>query len=225
MEPTLAQVLRAWELSAPLHAPNPGCSADDLAEAARHLDRRLPAAFKQLYAVAGGGSFLHGNLVLEPLLPAGGNDGASAVTTSADLLRAQDWPIPHGLVMIGGNGSDDLFGLWAPGDDEARPLVVQAGEVFEDASFAVVGDDLPSFLAGWTAYHLLLLGDELDVGPALDALGVPAQLRVQSSGLGDEDLDALLAWSSPHLPDVHPDPYERGLTAGDLAQIARAMPY
>jgi hypothetical protein len=127
--------------------------------------------------------------------------------------------------MIGGNGSDDLFGLWLPGDDEARPLAVQVGETFEPASFAVVGDDLESFLAGWTAYYLLLLGDEIDVGPALDALGVPAQLRVQSSGLGDEDLDALLAWASPHLPDVHPDPYERGLTADDLAQIARATPY
>jgi hypothetical protein len=61
MDPNLAQVLRAWELSAPLHDPNPGCSADDLAEAARRLGRRLPAAFKQLYAAAGGGSFLHGN--------------------------------------------------------------------------------------------------------------------------------------------------------------------
>jgi hypothetical protein len=224
MDATLAKVLRAWELSAPLHDPNPGCSADDLAEAARALGRRLPAAFKQLYASAGGGSFLHGNLVLEPLLPPDGDNGEGAVTTSADLLRASEWPIPHGLVMIGGNGSDDRFGLWLPGDDEARPLAVQVGEIFEDASFAVVGDDLPSFLAGWTAHYLLLYGDEIDVGPALDALGVPAQLRVQSSDLGDDDADALLAWASPHLPDVHPDPYERGLTADDLAQIARAMP-
>jgi hypothetical protein len=225
MDATLTSVLRAWELSAPLHEPNPGCSADELAEAARVLDRRLPAAFKQLYAAHGGGSFLHGNLMLEPLLPPDGDDDALAVTTNADELRAADWPIPHGLVMIGGNGSDDLFGLWLPGDAEARPLAVQVGEIFEPASFAVVGDDLESFLAGWTAYYLLLLGDELDVGPALDALGVPAQLRVQSSGLGDEDLDALLAWASPHLPDVHPDPYERGLTADDLAQIARAVAY
>src|SRR3954453_10987005 len=113
MATTLDSVLRAWELSASLHEPNPGCSVDELEQAARRLDRRLPAAFKQLYSAHGGGSFLHGNLVLAPLLPAAGGDGG-AVTTSGDELRAADWPIPHGLVMIGGNGSDDLFGLWLP---------------------------------------------------------------------------------------------------------------
>src|SRR3954452_21400058 len=133
MHTTLASVLRAWELSAPLHEPRPGCSADELAEAARVLDRHLPSSFKQLYGAHGGGSFLHGNLMLEPLLPVG---GGSAVTTGADRLRASEWPIPHGLVVIGGDGADDHFGLWLTGDAEARPVAVQIGETFEPASFA-----------------------------------------------------------------------------------------
>jgi hypothetical protein len=224
MDATLAKVLRAWELSASLHQPNPATSADEIAQAERQLDRRLPAAFKQLYATAGGGSFLHGNLVLEPPLPLAGEEDGMALTTASALLREAEWPIPHGLVTFGGNGADDHFGVWLPGDREAHPLIVQIGEIFEDAAFAVVGDDVASFLAGWSAYYLLQLGDESDAGPALDALGVPAQLRVQSSNLGDDDMDALLAWASPHLPDVHPDPYERGLTAGDVAKIARAAP-
>jgi hypothetical protein len=224
MEATLANVLRAWELSASLHQPSPAASADEVAEAERQLGRRLPAAFKQLYAIAGGGSFLHGNLVLAPPLPPAGADGGMALTTGSSLLREAEWPVPHGLVTFGGNGADDHFGVWLPGDREARPLIVQIGEIFEDASFAVIGDDLASFLAGWSAYYLLLLGDEADAGPALDELGVPAQLRVQSSDLADDDLDALLAWASPHLPDVHPDAYERGLTADDVAKIARAAP-
>jgi hypothetical protein len=222
VDATLEQVLRAWELSAALHEPRPAAPEGDLDEASRRLGRRLPVAVKQLYATANGGSFLHGNLALAPLLPAG--DDGTSVATGADALRAAEWPIPHGLVVLGGNGADDHFGVWLPGDAEARPLVVQIGETFAPESFAVVGDDLVSFLTGWSAYYLLLLGDDADVGPALDALGVPAQLRVQSSQLGDDDLDALLSWASPHLPDVHPDPYERGLTADDLAQIARAMP-
>lgn len=126
-------------------------------------------------------------------------------------------------MVFGGNGADDRFGVWLPGDREARPLIVQIGEIFEDASFAVVGDDLASFLAGWSAFYLLLLGDEVDVGPSLDELVEPAQLRVQSSDL-DDDMDALLNWATPHLPDVHPDRYERGLTADDVAKVARAAP-
>jgi hypothetical protein len=224
MAATLEKVLRAWDLSASLHRPNPAASAEEIALAERQLDRRLPASFKQLYAAAGGGSFLHGNLVLEPPLPRAGADEDMALTTASALLREAEWPIPHGLVTFGGNGADDHFGVWLPGDREARPLIVQIGEIFEDASFAVIGDDLASFLAGWSAYYLLLLGDEADAGPALDELGVPAQLRVQSSDLGDDDMDALLAWASPHLPDVHPDAYERGLTADDVAKVARAAP-
>lgn len=220
MEATLASVLRSWELSASLHQPRPAASAEEIEQAERQLGRRVPAAFKQLYATAGGGSFLHGNLVLEPPLPPGGE--GMALTTGSELMREADWPIPHGLVTFGGNGADDRFGVWLPGDREARPLIVQIGETFEDASFAVIGDDLASFLTGWSAYYLLLYGDEADVGPALDALGVPAQLRVQSSHLGDDDLDDLLAWASPDLPDVHPDAYERGITADELAKIARA---
>ena len=222
MDATLTSVLRAWELSASLHQPLPAASAEDVTQAERRLDRRLPAAFKQLYASAAGGSFLHGNLVLAPPLTRAGEDDGMSLATGSALLREAGRPIPHGLVTFGGNGADDHFGVWLPGDREARALIVQIGEVFEDASFAVIGDDLASFLTGWSAYYLLLYGDEADVGPSLDALGVPAQLRVQSSDLGDDDLDGLLAWASPDLPDVHPDAYERGITADELAKIARA---
>jgi hypothetical protein len=105
--------------------------------------------------------------------------------------------------------------------DGVRSLVVQLGEVFEERCLAVVGDDLASFLVGWTAYYLLVVGDETDTRAAVAALGVPDELRSLDEGGSDDELFAVLRWANPGLPDPRPDPYERGLTAAEFNELAR----
>ena len=99
-------------------------------------------------------------------------------------------------------------------------MVVQIGEVFEDACMAVVGDDLASFFVGWGSYYALLLGDTdslREIAPEL-----PEELSSLEEDGSDDELYALLAWASPGLPDPRPDPYERGLTATQVDAIARS---
>lgn len=216
---SLAKVLAAWDASARLHSPNPGASSDGLERAQSDIGRPLPDDAVDLYRELDGGSLLHGNLNLLPLLP----DGVTlAVTTSSDLLRSWDWPIPDELLIFGGDGSGDQFGIWLPTARDARPLIVQVGEIYGDErNLAIVGDDLPSFLHAWTAYYLMLLSDEQETDEALAALDLPEHLR-ELAGDGDDDLFELIAWMNPELPDPRPDPYERGLTASEVGSLARA---
>lgn len=217
MSASLADVLAAWQRSPGAHEPLPGASADDLAQAEDALGRPLPAALAELYLTAGGGSFLHGNLGLHPLLPDGDDD--LALTTAGDLLRSWDWPIPDQLLVFGDNGAGDVFGLWLAETSATTGPVVQVGEVFEDECLAVIGDTLPAFLAGWTAYYLLLDGGDHE--SALDALGVPPPLRSLPDDGSDEEFYARLSWASPGLPDPQPDPYERGLSAAQVDALVK----
>ena len=43
----------------------------------------------------------------------------------------------------------------------------------------------------------------------------------QGQGAAALEHDALLQWANPGLPDPHPDPYRRGLSAAELAACAR----
>jgi hypothetical protein len=216
---SLAKVLEAWNASAELHSPNPGASSDGLERAQSDIGRPLPADVVELYRALDGGSLLHGNLNLLPLLPEG---VTLALTTSSDLLRSWDWAIPDELLVFGDDGAGDQFGIWLPGTRDARPLIVQVGEMYgEERTLAIVGDDLPSFLLARTAYYLMLLADEEETSEALAALDLPAHLR-GLDGDGDDDLFELLVWASPQLPDPRPDPYERGLTAAEVGSLARA---
>jgi hypothetical protein len=215
---SLEKVIAAWNASAELHSPNPGASSDGLQRAQADIGRPLPEDAVDLYRELDGGSLLHGNLNLLPLLPEG---VTLAVTTSSDLLRSWDWPIPDELLIFGDNGAGDQFGIWLPTARDGQPLIVQVGETYgDDGNLAIVGDDLPSFLLGWTAYYLMLLSDQGETGPALSELGLPE--RLQELGDTDDDFFELLAWASPGLPDPRPDPYERGLTAAEVGSLARA---
>jgi hypothetical protein len=215
---SLERVLAAWNASAGLHSPNPGASSDGLQRAQDEIGRPLPDAAVELYRELDGGSLLHGNLNLLPLLPEG---VTLAVTTSADLLRSWDWPIPDELLIFGDDGSGDQFGIWLPTARDAQPLIVQVGEIYgDDRNLAIVGEDIPSFLLARTAYYLLLLRDEEETGAAIAQLDLPEHL--QELGDGDDDFFELLAWASPGLPDPRPDPYERGLTAAEVGSLARA---
>ena len=215
MAATLAKVFDAWERSAHLHLAEPPTAVD---AAERALGRALPDDARELYGAVGGGSFLEGNLGLHPPGPPEEGEEQLTLATASALLRSWDWPVPDELVVFGDNGAGDHFGVWLPAGGGARPVVVQIGEVFEPACLAVVGDDLASFLAGWTAYYLASLGAPVD---ALDALGVPDELRSLDEDGSDEEHFALLSWASPGLPDPCPDPYERGLTAPEVDAIAR----
>jgi hypothetical protein len=170
---------------------------------------------------ANGGASLQGNLMLYPLLPPGAGE-TLALTTAAGLLRSPGWFVPDDLVVFGGDGSDDLFGLWLPADGYARHLVVQIAEVFDDAPLAVVGTDLAGFLRAWTAFYVLAAGSFDGAATALDVLGVPPALRPAGESASEDALHALLAWASPGLPDSRPDAYVRGLTPEQVRALAEA---
>jgi hypothetical protein len=216
----LSYVLRAWDLSSELHEPAPAASRDEVAHAEHALGRSLPDTARALYSTTNGGSFLNGNFNLHPLLPDPKDEAALSLTTASGLLRSWEWPVPEDLVVFGDNGAGEQFGLWLP-DEEARPLVVEVGQVFDEPGLAIVGDDLGRFLLGWTAYYLSLLGDECDTSGAVDALGLPRELRALDDGCTDEEFFAILRWANPGLSRL-PDPYDQGITAEQVRQAAHA---
>jgi SMI1 / KNR4 family (SUKH-1) len=177
-----------------------GVSDTDWTRAEQALGRRLPADLREFLDVAAGKELLRGNLKIYPVAPPEGDDEALTLTTVSDLMRSWDWPVPDEMVIFGDNGQGDSFGLWVPRDGGARPLVVEIGEVFEDACLAVVGDDLASFLRGWTDYYT----------------------QLEERDLNDDDFYEILGRANPGLPDPRPDPYKRGLTAAQVDEIARS---
>lgn len=219
---TLASVLTAWRVAGELDHADAPATDSDLGRVEGLLGRKLPTDLAELYRAVGGGSFVGGNLSLHPALPPPGQTEALSLATAGDLLRSWNWPVPEPMVVFGDNGAGDVFGVWAPRDDIGHPIVVQVGEVFEARCLAVIGDDVASFLRGWTAYYLLLAADR-DVSPVLDALQVPAALRSLHDNGSDDEFFRLLQWANPALPDPRPDPYERGLTAQDVAEHAKRL--
>jgi hypothetical protein len=192
------------------------------ADAERALDRRLPADLRELLTEVGDEEVLAGNLRVYPLVPPEGEDDVLALTTAADLLRSWEWPVPDEMVVFGSNGQDESFGVWVPKDGGARPIVVEIGETFEDACLAVVGDDLESFMRGWGAYYILLLGNPDEVSTMVEAYELPEELSSLEEDGSDDEFYAILGWANPRLPDPRPDPYERGLTAAQVDEIARS---
>jgi hypothetical protein len=214
----LQRVLAAWSAAPSVNDPNPGASEATLASAVERIGRQLPASAATLYRALDGGSMLEGNLNLFPLLS---DSEKLAVTTASRLLRSWDWPIPDELVLFGDEGADDQLGLWLPVACEGRPIVVAVAAIFEERSFAIVGDDLPGFLLGQTAFHLLSLAEDEDLAEAIDALGLPEHLRQLDVRGSHDEYHTLLQWANPGLPDPRPDAYRRGLTEADVAAHAR----
>ena len=206
-------VLAAWELSAWLHEPEPPASVSDLDSAEQAIARPLPQALRDLYLQHDGGSWLGGDLVLLPLL----SGGDVSVASGSSTHRGWDWPVPDEVVIFGNDGGGEPFGLWLP-DAAARPVVVRIGQIFEPGCMGVVGEDLNAFLRAWTAYYLLLPDDGDELGPALDALGLPELLR--SDDPDDETFAQIIEWASPSLDASVNDPYEARLTTEDVRRIA-----
>lgn len=207
----IERVLQAWRLSPDLHQFNEPADEATLGAAESALGRPLPAGLRALYQFSDGMAPLNGNLIVEPL--AASED--SGLVGFSDRLRASEWPIPDEVLMFGGNGGDDLFGLWYPtgASDHAPTPVLRVGSIFEPASLALAGTDLDRFLLAWSGYYLVQ--DEAPV-EALDALGLPAALREVDDEAG---LAPYFRWADPALSDPDPDPYERGLDARGIAKL------
>jgi hypothetical protein len=197
----IGQVVTAWSLATQVSRGSPGgATSTALAAAERTLFHPLPPDLRELYGAYDGGDFLGGNINLLPIHPTTGDD--YALTTAADLLRAWQWTVPHELLIFGGNGSEMEYGLWRRDPHVRNPLIVAIGEA---QGLAVVGDSLAGFLAGHSAYYLLIYATQgYDLEPALDALD-----------------DRLLNWANPNLPDKEPDPYARSLSRDQINEIAR----
>ncbi|WP_454085264.1 SMI1/KNR4 family protein [Georgenia sp. Marseille-Q6866] len=213
--PDIAQVLAAWR-AAGAHV-DLGAPGDDglITRAESELGFALPQEVRELYAACNGMALASGDLVLHPLVGPHGE----GVTTASRQLREWDWPVPQELLVIGGNGGDEVLAVWVV-PEARRTLVVMMGSPAEEPDLAVLGTSLAGFLAAWSAYFLPLgdPGDDPAVADCLAELGAPPP---ETSPDDEEHFLRLLAWASPDLPDVRPDPYERPLSSAELTRLAQ----
>jgi hypothetical protein len=210
MGATLDQVLDSWELSASVHQVGDPAGEGEITAVEREVGRRLPEALWTIYRHADGVSLFSGNLRLYPLRDPQGFGLADA----ADVLRREGWQIPEELLLFGDDGAGTVYGLWLPRDaPPGAPVpVVAVAETFEPGCLAVVGTDLTAFLAGISAYYIQLIDAPTS---ALDALGVPADLRDAQ----EPNAAALRRWADPTLGNPESDPYAHGMDAEDLRKL------
>lgn len=207
----LERVFAAWRLSPESHELEAPADEALIAAAEQSLGRSLPDGLKALYRFSNGMAPLGGNLMVEALT----ESEDSGLVGLSERLRSWNWPIPGELMMFGTNGGGDQFGLWYPPNSasHAPTPVVMVGQVFEPASLALVGTDLPQFLRAWSGYYMILLESPIE---ALDALGLPESLREIDDDAG---LAPYFRWADPAKADPYPDPYERGLDAAGIATL------
>jgi len=216
----LRAILESWAASSSLHQWENGADDSAISGVEDVLGRHLPEEMRALYRMSDGLWLLQGNLIIDRLRP--DSSESFGLVNNSQYLREHGWQIPEELVMFGGNGSDDLFGLWVPkGPGDGPHPVITGGEIFdEEKAFAVMGTNLCRFLKAWTAYYTMLCLAEEDkeaTKNALEALGVPKALwRFKEHELDDELMTNLFIWADPDLPDHNPDPYKRGVTANQL---------
>lgn len=199
-------VIESWQLSRSLNRPNAPASESEIAEAESALGRALPETLRTVYRAANGGSFLRRNLSIEPLL--GGEPFTGLDRLTCDVAE-QRRSVPPELLIFGGNGSDRYMALWLPNSSAVADAPVVTRPLGDDP-LALAGTSLSAFLTGWTAYYLMFTDAP---SAALDALGVPADLRRDP----DDDLFVkITSWADPKLDDPHPDPHERPMTVAEL---------
>src|SRR5699024_235969 len=137
----LNRLLDAWRLAGAHVDLGPPAGTAELARTESELGRPLPAEVRELYAACNGMSLASGDLVLHPLTGPGGK----GVTTAAQQLREQAWPVPEELLVLGDNGGDEVIGVWAAADAR-RSLVVLMGSPLDDSPIALLGTSLTGFL-------------------------------------------------------------------------------
>jgi hypothetical protein len=216
MDQAIERVLAAWRLSAARGELGEAASEGTIAEAERALGRPVPYDLKVLYRFSNGMGPLGGNLAVVPLHDTEHADGEEiGLVNLGDRLRSWDWPIPDEVLVFGGNGGDDQFGIWYPSGapaDGPTP-VVMIGSIFEPGCLALAGTDLPKFLLAWSGYYLALLDAPTE---ALDALGLPDSLRRIDK---DGSFAPYFRWADPSLPDPVPDPYSQRMDAEEIAAV------
>ena len=211
----MQRVLKAWELSKELHYeyPVPAATSETLTEAERVLGYHLPESMRTLYLTHNGGGFLGGNVNHWPLFPF--DENPLAITTGTAQLREWNWDLPPELLVIGDDGSDGTYGLWIDDPLSLEPIVLEVDGT--GGAFAVVGDDLASFLVGRSAFYLLgYASNGLDLTATLDTLEVPSELRRMD--LGDEQYHAVFRWANPNLPEIDPDSYDMWWTPEQMRE-------
>lgn len=207
---TLEQLIASWERSASVHQVGDPAGEGEIVAVEQEVKRRLPEALWTIYRHADGASLFSGNLRIYPLRDTQG----FGLVDAADVFRREGWHIPEELLVFGDDGAGTVYGLWLPGDAApgAPVPVVAVAETFEPGCMAVVGTDLLPFLVSISAFYSQLIDTP---APALDALGVPAELRHRQ----EPDAAALRRWADPALGNPEADPYVQGMEAEDLRKL------
>lgn len=215
----MAQVMTAWQrVRSEVHR-SPGAPSHQVVQAGRLLGRPLGAELNDFYTATDGVQIDAGGLDLFPLI--GTEDTLGAVEAAA-TFRSWGWQVPQELLVIGQDEIDWVYGVWAP-PASRRTLVVVLQDTLDEPALAVVATSLPAFLAAWTAFHLPARhGENAGIAACLDMLEVPAGLREPESEFDEEHWHALLAWTSPDLPDEEPDPSRRPTAPEELTRLACA---
>jgi cell wall assembly regulator SMI1 len=211
----LTEVWRAWELSAALHSSEDPPPSEAVGAAEAQLGRTLPADLRALYEASDGLYLLQGDLTISPVA-SGDDDFRLARQTAA--LREWEWPIHQDAVVFATDGGGDPFALWLPtGADPELAPVVHIGQDFDaDPALGIAGITFTSFLRARTAAYLLIH----DAPPAaLDALGVPGELRAASASGSDEGVDAVLRWADPGLVGMPLSPYDAEALRADAVAL------
>jgi hypothetical protein len=208
-EAVIDWILKVWELSDNT-VLNAGASDQSIAVLEKILHGSLPGDMRACYLRTDGADVLGGNIALYPI-----HGAKFSVSELSEFYRDSEWPVPEDLVVFGGDGCGDPFGIWAPPGGGSTPLIVKVGAIFELGCMAVVGTSFSRFLLGRTAYYLLL--DDTDPS-CLDLLGVPQSLR--TSDPDDATYEAIVRWADPELPGLSIDPYTARLTEDDIRQMA-----
>lgn len=202
-------ILKAWEVSDNTLL-NAGATDEAIAVLEKTLRGSLPADMRACYLRTDGADVLGGNIALYPI------QGAKfSVRELSQFYRDSKWPVPEDVVIFGGDGCGDPFGIWTPSHRGSKPLVVKVGAIFEPGCMAVVGTTFSRFLLGRSVFYLLSDGAPYSV---LDLLGVPESMRM--SDLANLIYDEVVRWADPELPALPIDPYTARLTEDDVRQAA-----
>jgi hypothetical protein len=183
-------LLACWRRTEDLHMLRPPASADEIAAAEAELNLPLPDLLRQIYLFSKGPWLFGGCCNLDVLR----NPEGLSLTTSSRLLREWEWPIPDEVLVFGGDGSEEVYGLWLGARDQARfPDPVLA--FVEGAGPFFLATGLRAFLTAETAIHLALEGRGQ---VAVDCLGAPRALV----GHSEPDELAIRYWADPLLQSL-----------------------
>jgi hypothetical protein len=217
----MAPILAAWStLASAGHevyaSPDDTLSAADVAayEAATN-GGRLPIEIRTLYEVSRGGLEL-------PTLGVGINPWPPQTATGYGVERREGHPLPDQLHVFGGNLGDDVWTFW-----------LRRGEIADETTVLVIGDhdaasirsagDPVRFLALETAVALVMAERDTAVELALDALGVPDELR-DASRPESEIVGDLAGWADPIQREHGYYGTWEPLTQDRLEGLARDLP-